>query len=149
MVSRGNARADAAAKQASLISTNVDFSLTQISQEKEAETAQESLISMQTFSLPTEIALWKSCGATKTPEGIWMGPNQKPCLPKHFFPHFARLTHGLDHVSKGGMLTAMAQNWFTKGFSPVAQRHCENCHICLGNNVARGVKTAPVGHPIS
>lgn len=116
VVSRGNARADAAAKQASLISTNFDFSLTQISQEKEAETAQESLISMQTFSLPTEIALWKSCGATKTPEGIWMGPNQKPCLPKHFSSHFARLTHGLDHVSKGGMLTAMAQNWFHKGF---------------------------------
>lgn len=93
VISRGNARTDA---EASLMTTNKNVSLTQISQEKEAETPQELLISMQTFSLPTEIALWKSCGATKTPEGIWMGPNQKPCLPKHFYSHFARLTHG-DH----------------------------------------------------
>ncbi len=26
-----------------------------------------------------------------------------PCLPKHFFQHYVKLTHGLDHVSKGSM----------------------------------------------
>ncbi len=39
-----------------------------------------------------------------------MSVDDIPCLPKHFFQHYAKLTHGLDHVSKG-----MKELWFTKG----------------------------------
>jgi len=56
------------------------------------------------------------CSATQK-EAVWRGPDNKPCLPKHFFPHFAKLTHRLNHVSKGGMMDAITQHWFTKGFS--------------------------------
>ncbi len=41
--------------------------------------------------------------------------NDIPCLPKHFFQHYAKLTHGLDHVSKAGMIMQMKELWFTKG----------------------------------
>ena len=68
--------------------------------------------------------LWKRCSATQK-EAVWQGPDNKPCLPKHFFPHFAKLTHGLDHVSKGGMLDAITRHWFTKGFSAYAQKFCQ------------------------
>ncbi len=44
-----------------------------------------------------------------------MSVDDIPCLPKHFFQHYAKLTHGLDHVSKAGMIMQMRELWFTKG----------------------------------
>ncbi len=42
-----------------------------------------------------------------------MSVDDIPCLPKHFFQHYAKLTHGLDHVSKAGMIMQMKELWFT------------------------------------
>ncbi len=50
-----------------------------------------------------------------------MSVDDIPCLPKHFFQHYAKLTHGLDHVSKAGMIMQMKELWFTKGFTVVAE----------------------------
>ncbi len=61
---------------------------------------------MQAFASGAEINKWKKCGCRMT-EGVWMGGDGKPCLPRHFFPHYAKSTHGKDHVSKGGMVTQM------------------------------------------
>lgn len=38
-----------------------------------------------------------------------MESGKKPCLPKHFFPYFVKLTHGLDHMSKGSMVDALTK----------------------------------------
>ncbi len=46
-----------------------------------------------------------------------MSVDDIPCLPKHFFQHYAKLTHGLDHVSKAGMIMQMRELWFTKGLA--------------------------------
>ncbi len=42
-----------------------------------------------------------------------MSVDDIPCLPKHFFQQYAKLTHGLDHVSKGSMIMQMKELWFT------------------------------------
>ncbi len=48
-------------------------------------------------------------------------PDISPCLqrflvcPKHFFQHYAKLTHGLDHVSKGSMILQMKELWVYQG----------------------------------
>ncbi len=55
------------------------------------------------------------------PGGVWMSVDDIPCLPKHFFQHYAKLTHGLDHVSKGSMIMQMKELWFTKGFTVFAE----------------------------
>lgn len=60
----------------------------------------------------------------------WIGPNEKPWLVHHFSPHFAILTH----VSQGGMLKEINENWFITGFISVAQKCCEACLICISNN---------------
>ena len=143
-VSRGNSRADAAAKAAchvpyaehrSHAHTHTAFSLPL------------SVKAMQTMATTVERRLWAKVGATYT-DGIWTGPNHKPCLPKHFFSHFANVTHGRDHVSQGGMMSAMEENWFTKGFSVTAQRHCQTCMICITHNAGRTVSvTAQAAHP--
>lgn len=38
-------------------------------------------------------------------------------------------------------------NWFTKGFSTVAQEYCSRCMICSTNNVGKGQTMKTVGHP--
>lgn len=101
---------------------------------------------MQQFSSDIDKRQWKQAGA-KYIAGVWMGPDDKPCLPKHFFSAYAKLTHGLDHVSKGRMLKCMQNNWFTKGFSTVAQEYCSRCMICTTNNVGKGQTMKTVGHP--
>lgn len=56
-----------------------------------------------TLSLPfTELQLFTTLGknaAHVNNEEIWMGPDDKPCLPKHVILRFAKLTHGFDHIS--------------------------------------------------
>lgn len=54
---------------------------------------------MQQFSSDLDKRQWKQAGANYI-AGVWMGPDDEPCLPKHFFSAYARLTHGLDHASK-------------------------------------------------
>lgn len=75
--------------------------------------------------------------------------NGNPCFPKYFFPHFAKLFHGLDHVSKGGMMEMVNSYWYTKGFLVAAQKHCESCLTCITQNAGRSVKaTITSAHPL-
>ncbi len=142
-ISTGNARADAAAKAAAaqetkettcaLVSvTNPDIS--------------PCLQSMQSFSTGAEKQRWRSSGCSLQ-RGVWMSVDDIPCLPKHFFQHYAKLTHGLDHVSKAGMIMQMRELRFTKGFTVVAENFCKRCVTCNTHNVARGIKTPLASQP--
>ncbi|XP_051242098.1 protein NYNRIN-like [Dicentrarchus labrax] len=93
---------------------------------------------MQASATADEKRLWKTCGAVLK-DDVWMGPDNKPSLPRKFFPHYAKLTHGKDHVSKGGMLNDITKFWFTKGFSSYAQKYCQACMVCATHNVGRPV----------
>ncbi len=140
-ISTGNVRADAAAKAAAaqetkettcaLVSvTNPDIS--------------PCLQSMQSFSTGAEKQRWRSSGCSLE-GGVWMSVDDIPCLPKHFFQHYAKLTHGLDHVSKAGMIMQMKELWFTKGFTLFAEIFCKRCVTCNTHNVARGIKPSSGG----
>ena len=67
-------------------------------------------------------------------------------MPKQFFPHIAKLTHGLDHVSKGVMLLTMTKYWLTKGFSSYAQKLCQSWRTCAAHNAAGGVRMSLAAH---
>ena len=45
------------------------------------------------------------------------------------FKYYAKPSHGIDQVSKGGMCDSMFQHWVTKGFTIVAQRYCEKLSL--------------------
>lgn len=128
---KGNAATDVAAKAAALTppTTTLAVSLP-------ANNSPASLSDVQAFASPDERTAWKNCGAIYR-GGRWVGPNNRPCLPRHFVPAYWKLTHGLDHVSKGGMLELISQNWFTKGFSVAAAKHCSLCLICARCNIGR------------
>lgn len=143
-VSAGNARADAAAKAASCLPLP--------QQPAEADvmcflSVPSSLSAAQSLATSSDKHKWKNAGATND-SGIWVGPNGKPCLPSALFPHYAKLTHGLDHVAKGAMQDMMNQNWFTKGFSAYAQKYCQACVICASHNPGRSIQiTQQAAHP--
>ncbi|KAI2665523.1 hypothetical protein H4Q32_021838 [Labeo rohita] len=144
-VSLGNARADAAAKTAAAQQAE-EPECTLLSDTN--ENSLSSLQGMQTFATGAEKEQWRKCGCKMT-NGVWMSEDGRPCLPKHFFSHYCRLTHGLDHVSKGGMIMQMKGLWFTKGFTIFAENFCKRCVICNTHNVARGAKMPLVSQPPS
>ncbi len=131
-ISTGNVRADAAAKAAAAQET------------KETTCALVSVTNPDVY----KVCRLFSTGAEKNKNGgrlaaasrggVWMSVDDIPCLPKHFFQHYANLTHGLDHVSKAGMIMQMKELWFTKGFTVVAENFCKRCVTCNTHNVARG-----------
>jgi len=81
----------------------------------------EELAKAQTKAVPAERQSWKSAGAEYR-NWLWYGPNGRPCLPKCLFPAYAIMTHGKDHVSKGGMFDSIDRYWYTQGFSNYAQK---------------------------
>ncbi|KAL0150426.1 hypothetical protein M9458_054243 [Cirrhinus mrigala] len=89
-VSLGNARADAAAKTAAAQRTE-EPECTLLSDTN--ENSFSSLQGMQTFATGPEKEQWRKCGC-KVTDGVWMSEDGRPCLPKHFFSHYCRLTHG-------------------------------------------------------
>ncbi|XP_055358758.1 uncharacterized protein LOC129603085 isoform X1 [Betta splendens] len=144
-ISAGNARADAAAKAAARLPLSFVPCLLS-STSTQPPSPPSALPDLQTFSTPQERKLWLTNGTTSS-HGVWYGPDGKPCLPKHFFPHFAKLTHGLYHVSKGGMLDALTKHWYTKGFSIYAQKYCEACMTCAQHNPGKTTAKPLAAHP--
>ncbi len=140
-ISTGNVRADAAAKAAAAQETKeTTCALVSVSNPDISPCLQ----SMQSFSTGAEKQQWRSSGCSLE-GGVWMSVDDIPCLPKHFFQHYAKLTHGLDHVSKAGMIMQMRELWFTKGFTVVAENFCKRCVTCNTHNVARGIKPSSGG----
>ncbi len=142
-VSTGNAREDTAAKAAAAKQTK-DTECTLLS-ETDPDIS-SPLQSMQAFASVAERNQWRKCGCKMT-DGVWMSCDGKPCLPRHFFPHYAKSTHGKDHASKGGMVMQMKELWFTKGFTIFAENFCKRCVICNTHNVAKGIKMSQVSQP--
>uniref|UniRef100_A0A673A8H2 ribonuclease H n=1 Tax=Sphaeramia orbicularis TaxID=375764 RepID=A0A673A8H2_9TELE len=50
------------------------------------------------------------------------------------------------YLSKGGMLDAIAQHWFTKGFTVVAEKFCKKCLICAAHNTTKSFPCRSAGH---
>ncbi len=53
----------------------------------------------------------------------------------------SKLSHGLDHVSKRGMIDFIAQNWDSVGFSTVAENFCKRDLVCVQHNVGKSHNT--------
>ncbi len=129
-VSTGNARADTAAK-AAVAKQIKDTECTMLSETN--PDISSSLQSMQVFASVAERDQWKKFGCKMT-DGVWMSCDGKPCLPRHFFPHYTKSMHGKDHALKGRMVTQMKELWFTKGFTTFAENICKRCLICNTHN---------------
>ncbi|XP_060786601.1 uncharacterized protein LOC132892291 [Neoarius graeffei] len=142
LVSQGNARADAAAKcAASASSSPSNLAFPQVS------IPCLQLADLQSTATQDERRVWKQAGCILA-NSVWVCPSGRPCLPKYMFPFYAKLAHGLTHVSKGGMVAEVTKRWFTKGFSNYAAKFCKQCLICAQHNAGQGIRLTQAAHPI-
>ncbi|XP_047676510.1 uncharacterized protein LOC113649215 isoform X1 [Tachysurus fulvidraco] len=144
-ISQGNAQADAAAKSAAqklIFSSETDETLCML----QICTPTADLKDLQSQSTAQERATWRKAGGVVR-DGVWYGPDDKPCLPKKLFQFYAKLAHGQDHASKGGMYNSVSRYWHTKGFANYSQKFCEKCIVCATNNIGRGIKVSQSAHP--
>ena len=59
----------------------------------------------------------------------------KPCLPHSLYPLAAKLSHGVSHVSTGGMVTITQQSFHTtQGLITYFKNFCRSCMTCCRHN---------------
>ena len=80
-VSQGNARADAAAKTARAAARQPQPA-SHILLQVDPTTPMADLQELQLGATADERGLWRKCRCTYT-DGVWVGPDDKPCLPKY------------------------------------------------------------------
>lgn len=76
---------------------------------------------MQQVAPLTEITTWKNKHCTLI-NGIYMSPDNKPVLPKLLYRYAAVLTHGVTHVSSGGMVAMLNKVCTTYGFTNYSKK---------------------------
>ncbi len=59
-----------------------------------------------------------------------MSVDDIPCLPKHFFQHYAKLTHGFGSCVKSGYDNADEEIMVYKGVTVFAENFCKRCVTC-------------------
>lgn len=123
-VSKGNALADKWAKKA----TGVEICTLE-----EDKTSDEILQSKQQQATAAEKLTWTKQGCTIV-DGIYVGPEGKPVLPKSMYQWAAIVSHGLSHVSTGGMCALVHKHYTAYGFNAYSKHFCQQCMICTQHN---------------
>ena len=80
-VSQGNARVEVAVKAAARQPLSASHILLQV----DPTTPTGDLQELQLRATAEERAQWRRSGCKYT-NGVWVGPDEKPCLPKYLFP---------------------------------------------------------------
>lgn len=90
---------------------------------------------------------WKRAGKYDSDQEVWFGPSGLPYLPRSAFSYLAKLSHGIDHASKGRMTDIVNTLWTVPGFSVYAENFCKKCVVCARHNVGRAITVPLLAHP--
>lgn len=102
-VTRGNALADATAKQAALSGSPAPFDFVfLIMQSPSMPDSLQNLALMQELTPEHEKGRWRLDGCSLHPDALWHSPDGRLVAPKALLPYLARMSHGTAHVSKWG-----------------------------------------------
>lgn len=104
------------------------------------------IVALQATADASEKHKWAGC-CHKDASGVWLDEWSRPAMPRCTFHFLTKLSHGQDHVSKGGMVDLVNKYWCTVGFTVFAEHFCKKCLICLTNNDGRGLSISPASHP--
>ena len=137
-VSLGNHKADEAAKQAALQQPSDRYTIEELDL--------TILKDMQHQAPKHEKRLWLKHGAKQTDEGLWENGNM-PILPKALYRYVATMSHGVTHISKGGMCYEVDKIFTTYGFTSYSKHFCERCLICAKNNPQGNFRPKPGKFP--
>lgn len=104
------------------------------------------MLEAQQSAPKSEKTTWKNKKAQKDSQGLYR-LNDKPILPKSLYKWAAKLSHGLTHVSTGGMYTMIDKHYSTIGLHKYLQSFCKQCVICLKHNPQGNIKQPPGSFP--
>jgi len=108
-VSRGNARADVAAKSAAHTRALLT---SQCVLRQEATPTIDDVNTLQTAVSARERDLWILAGCEFENESkLWRSSDGRVVAPRALLPWLARLAHGAGHTSKGGMSASIGRQW--------------------------------------
>lgn len=91
------------------------------------------LKNMQHNAPRVEQQMWLSKGATLNTHDIYC-VNDKPILPKSLFKAAAIVSHGQCHVSTGGKMTLIQDQFTTYGLNLYLKNFCKACPVCVKHN---------------
>jgi hypothetical protein len=83
---------------------------------------------LQAASGATEKRQWAEHGHKDT-SAVWLDDYNRPAMPRFTFQYLAKLSHGQDHESKGGMVDFLNKYWSTVGFTVFIEMHCNKCDL--------------------
>ncbi|KAK9972485.1 hypothetical protein ABG768_025789 [Culter alburnus] len=148
-ISKGNNFADSIAKNNALTGCVPTEFIGFTSLATDSTQLPPSLSEVQKLGTDRELKIWSERGV-KDDEGVWRDTETgKPFLPKQLYPNFAKWAHGVDHASKLAMNDLISTSWVAPGFTAVAEKFCQKCHICAANNVGKQSKRiVPSAHPV-
>ncbi|XP_066530174.1 uncharacterized protein [Hoplias malabaricus] len=104
-ITKGNAKADLAAKAAAL-KPHIQASAIPVTN------LTVSLADIQSSATAAEIRRWKQDKCSLTPQGWMHAPTNKPCLPKAYARGLIKIVHGRSHMSKGGIVDTLRKQWW-------------------------------------
>ncbi|CAM5138066.1 unnamed protein product [Eretmochelys imbricata] len=134
-VAKGNAFADASAKHAAAIEPSPDAFLGSLSVSIPPPSLTD-LTLLQDSAPETEKESWVAQGCSLHPDSLWRSPTGAFVASFSLYPSLAALLHGVSHVGKEGMVSAVTKTrWWAPHFSSFAARHCAACTICQSHNI--------------
>ncbi|CAL9692543.1 unnamed protein product [Knipowitschia caucasica] len=143
-ITRGNAAADEAAKQAASAGAHAIMVTHMI--DLEEQLTHKDLLLLQEEVSEAERQLWLQRGASKDSQGLWRNHEGLFAAPTGLLPLLINEAHGLAHESRGEVLRKIREWNF---WAPKLQQHVDDvishCEICLKSNIRRGM-TPPAGH---
>ncbi|KAL6455319.1 hypothetical protein MHYP_G00362390, partial [Metynnis hypsauchen] len=146
VISRGNERADRAARVAALRPCTHTH---QLSQMTHTHTPEATLPEIQSAATPKEKAEWARNDCVHK-GGVWRHtPSGKPCLPQSYMLGLIKIAHGRGHMCKGGIVDDIQKHWYARRLIQLTQNFCSACLVCA-QHTSRGAVAGPAqqaGHP--
>ncbi|CAM4434662.1 unnamed protein product [Lepidochelys kempii] len=107
-VAKGNALADATAKHAATIKPSPEVFLGPLSVSVTPPSLSH-LAQLQDSAPETEKDSWSALGCSLHSDSLWRSPTGTFVAPLSLYPSLAALLHGVSHVGKEGMVSAMSK----------------------------------------
>ncbi|KAI5086700.1 hypothetical protein C0J45_23928, partial [Silurus meridionalis] len=148
MVSRGNAAADEAVKNAALGKDCVKVMMVQDEEHEEVrgQVTEEDLGEYQDVASGEEKERWRKRGAVQDPNtGLWRSIDGVWVAPLALLPTLIAEAHGIDHCNRRETIDTIRRNWWLPYLASMVDKFLRSCELCAARNVRKHF-TAPISH---
>uniref|UniRef100_A0A8C5MNZ5 Uncharacterized protein n=1 Tax=Leptobrachium leishanense TaxID=445787 RepID=A0A8C5MNZ5_9ANUR len=140
-VSRGNALADAVAKQAAAAGTPHPDYDTQLAVQRlmvmiPQLCQDQDIANLQAMASEADLKFWEMKGLTKDINDLWSDKEGKVGITKAVAPLFILHFHGFGHIGKEQTAKALAARFVCEDLNKMVEDQISRCLSCIRNNPA-------------